>query len=662
MSIKNQIISYFVASTVNKGEMPIVYKSPVTMGHDIAKKLLLQQLKKTNDDRRISKDPLLHVCYDLDSKQIYVPNANEFNEDEKRPLLQAALIKVMNEYGDYKGTPPIEGSPFSSLRVRAISSFGYSQKMISNHFDGREFNDLPVIEANLERMPTTTETLNDKFKSGEQYVGGYVGPETASSITFIDEIDIAGRKRTNPLMLAAIPTPFILINISAGINPDPHEKEWAVLSGYRNYLYDEKTYSKNESVEPQNINASAHLYTIKHHLYLGYPFEEVCSIALQSVKSFEQLDRAIKLLMFVANDLQNEGYPNPAQIPYYYSFKIDPETFPLNLSSVMEDGQFASHKQLDHFKLIDFDKNTSQLIVESPVFMQADIIANFLKSKTRPIIARYNPTFDKIDIKSQSGIMNEKVNRKQGSKIKALVNYDNKSMYPDRDDSEPLEFRTDERARGISLSNTQTSHLRKLSDYHFACDYIKKMCEKRNMPFIDVDVLIGPLERIFGAGTLGGFMGKKQFDLSNLKYPYEIEKGIFVSPPFISVDSVSMTGYPAQTRTLIHEYSHNLYSITNPDHEHEYNKDPSLKDRDYLAYWESYLSDPDERLAHAEEIRHEIEESGLSIDEIIRNKSGGAITNDNADTGYPISLKFKQLVEEVVQQMEEDNKKNEKPT
>jgi hypothetical protein len=114
-----------------------------------------------------------------------------------------------------------------------------------------------------------------------------------------------------------------------------------------------------------------------------------------------------------------------------------------------------------------------------------------------------------------------------------------------------------------------------------------------------------------------------------------------------------MPSYAKQTETLIHEYSHNLYNIMNPSHEHLYNKkqNKKLQDSNVVKYWELYLGDEDEKLAHKEEIKYQIL-SGLSVDEIIRDKIGGKIDSSSVKTNYPIALIFKKIVEEAIAEMD----------
>jgi len=669
MNLKNQIVNYFVVPPSKQGGTTRVFLSPVTMRDDVGKKIIEDQLKKKKDF--ISAKNILHVCYDLDSKRIYLPNAPSFTKEQIDFLLKAAKIKISKDYGSIPLSYPIEGSPFSSIRIRSVSSFGYTFKAIKENFKESDFIDLPVIEANLARMPTTLKQLPSIYRTNERFVGGYIGPETATNITFFDEKELSGKTRQKKIQLLTQATPFILINISPVVGTGASEKEWAVLSGYRDFLYTNVNKKDKYDKETENFNEFADLYAIKRHLYLGWPFEEVCEPLLEDVHNFMELVNAINALVDACESLQKEGYPNPAENHYYITFKIDQDTFPLRLESMMsEENKFDPFKQLENFKIIEYDTKSKYILIETPAFISPNLCRKVLKAINRPLITRYNPAVNTIDVKSPAGTYTEyKMERKQVAKISALVNHDlrGRTTTEERDQIKYPQFRDDERARGISLSNQNVCHIRKLSEYYHATDAIKKVCAKNGIEFKDIDIVIGPIERIFGIGVQGGFMGAKEFTLNKLKIPYELEKGLFVSPPAISINSVNMPNYAAQTSTLIHEYSHNLYSISHPEHENLYNKDPNLKKKDELRWWELYFNDPDEIQAHIEQIKHELI-SGRSVDEIIRDKIGeakgevgGAITLSNYKIHYPLALKFKELVMEAVKELEQENEINEQP-
>jgi len=267
MQIKNKIINYFVVPC--KGSTQIV-KSPVTMNAKTAKLLIGQQFK--NEKRpEILPGPIFHVCYDYDSKIIYLPNADQFSKETKDGLLDVAKYRIAKDFGDYSHRPPIEGSPFSSLRIRSLSSFSYAKEIIKEHYKGKTFNDIPVLEVSLDKMPSTLKHLPKEFQEYKELVGEYISPSFASSISFIDEIDYGGRKREKPILLLNQKTPFILINIDRTKKreePTSNEKEAVVVMAYRDYLHDEEK-------EGSDIENFADLYAIKRHLYLGWSFEEV---------------------------------------------------------------------------------------------------------------------------------------------------------------------------------------------------------------------------------------------------------------------------------------------------------------------------------------------------------------------------------------------------
>ncbi len=619
MQIQNQIISYFV----DLSSPPKTFKPPVTMNSDVAYEII-----KSECNSKLSGKKLMHVCYDIDSKIIYIPNACNFTNDQKITVLQSAKYHIVKEFNDFKYMPPIEGSPFSSLRIRSIKSFGYVWSSINSYF-GEDIDNLTVVEANLVRMPTTVSKLPAIYKNNKNYSGGLIS--TGKEIAFIDEIDINGKRRQNPIQLITLKTPFILIDISPSVSTSLTEKEWAVLSGYRDYIDStENTKSKVESFAP--------LFAAKRYMYLGWPFEEICEVLLECVKDFGSLMKGIDNLIEANNSLINEGYASLAKNYYYIVFKVDITKFPL---------KFDNNFKIPFFDIMGYDDKTQYIIIKTPAYINSNLCLKVLCAKSRPYILKYNHAINKIDVKVNDAIHKELQLRTDiPNKLRETIKKDNNI-------EGILDFRSDERSRSISLSSDSICHVRMISDYYLAKDYINKMCKKRNVDFEDIQVVVGPIEKIFGQGVQGGFMGKKQFEDSKLKIPYQIEKGLYINPPIIMVNSITMPSYAAQTEVLIHEYSHKIYSMQNPDHQHLYNKEKNLRHKDSKKYWELYLGDEDEKIAHQEEIRFELI-SGKSVDEIVRDKVGGAITKNNYKESYIIAINFKAIVDEVVKQIEEE--------
>jgi hypothetical protein len=233
-----------------------------------------------------------------------------------------------------------------------------------------------------------------------------------------------------------------------------------------------------------------------------------------------------------------------------------------------------------------------------------------------------------------------KANKIQLAKIKGIV----KSGLID--DKASLDFRTGELASGESTANPNVWTVRKVSDFLYASDFIKEMCQKYNIPFNDFDVIIGPIEQKLGRGTQGGFMDKKNFEKGKLKWPYKIEKGVFMSPPIILINSVNHPSYPEQADVLIHEYRHYIFGVQNPNHEQKYSQPKKGSGKDY-EHWFNYFTDTNEIEATKSGIEFELE-LGKSYDEIIRNKVGGVVGVEN----YPIARKFSEIVQMAVEEIE----------
>ena len=655
MNLKNKIINYFVAMPIKSGAMPRVFRAPVTMSSDVAYKLINRQMKRTHAEG--ISGSLLHVCFDADSNILYIPNASSFSAENMKPLLQAAQIRITKDFGGYASRPPIDGSPFSSLRVRSLSSFPYAKKVISDHYDGKVFKNIPVLEANLARMPQTHKMLPKIFMQ-KGFMGGYVSPSFAQSISFIDEIDNSGKKRSKPLQLLTQSAPFILINTSPGTGrekevPSATEKEGVVLNGYRDYLYDVQS-SEQEKYLAADVSEFADLYAIKRQLYLGWSLEEVSLIFSGTVNSFPSLINFIDRLMAASNSLVVEGYKNPAEHPYYLTFKINPDKFPIKLSSLMDmqTGRMDPHKQLKNFNILEYDMDTGYILIETPIYVPPELCTKILGAIGNPFIGKYNPVMNTIDSKGhEQSYRTLKQEKRQLAKIKALVS---RSVPEEKQDK--LEYRTGPEARGQWATDPNIFNIRHVSDYLYAMDTIKKMCEELNEPFRDFDVIIGPIERFMGRGSQGGFIDEDGFKKQDLEIPYQLQKGLWMTPPSILINSVTMPSYADQTETLIHEYRHYIFGRQNPGYEKGYGDLNSKKGKAYYEEWDKYLSDPNERSAHLSEIKYALA-LGKSIDEIIRDKVGGKITMDN----YPIAIKMADLVREAVQQLEQEGEMNENP-
>ena len=186
--IKNQIVSYFASSPTRKHKSR-VFRAPVSMNAETAIKLLKDQLDGNFDAKH-----LLHVCLDVDSKRLYVINKDYFTKDQFNDLLGKIQEKITENFGGYSDDPIIHGSPFSSLRVRPLDSFKYIKDIVEEELDGQGIESIPVIEVNLNRMPSVTKALPERYKQG-MVLGGYISPSDVTGMHFYEEIDITGKRK-----------------------------------------------------------------------------------------------------------------------------------------------------------------------------------------------------------------------------------------------------------------------------------------------------------------------------------------------------------------------------------------------------------------------------------------------------------------------------------
>jgi hypothetical protein len=112
-----------------------------------------------------------------------------------------------------------------------------------------------------------------------------------------------------------------------------------------------------------------------------------------------------------------------------------------------------------------------------------------------------------------------------------------------------------------------------------------------------------------------------------------------------------------QTETIVHEYRHWIFSEQNPDYEigYESSYDRSNLHAEY-EHFHNYFEDINEVYAHTEQIKFALQ-MGKTVDEIIRDKVGGAITSEN----YPIAMKFKEIVDRAIAELEKEGEENEQP-
>jgi len=624
MKIHNRIINYFVEHVTAHDRTPRVFRCPLTINSAVAKELIIKQYGKD-----IFKEDgiLLHVCFDHDSGVIYSPNSYEFSKNSFVRFILAAKLRIIKDFGQSGSGIVINGSPYSSFRYRSLVGFGGIKDLFG------KTKEIPIIEANLARMPSTIAQLPAIYSNNKDFLGGYVGDNT-DFVEFIESIDSKGRKRTDPIHLVRQKTPFILINTSPSSDNSmitPSEKEWVVLHGHREYL------SRNNELS-SDMEMDSDLYAIRHHLCLGWTFEEVCSLLLREMSDFEEFIIKAGRLSMVLQSLLDDGYYGRKKHPYYISMKFG-DDFPLKLQSIVDftKMRLKEDHQIGYLKIVDVDFKNNYLIIETPVYVSPVVCTKILMAKEEPFICCYNEVVKKIDVKVDSAIQ-----RNQALKILSFIEGDV--------GEEGIEFRTGPIARGEWAVDANVFNVRNLSEYFSSTKFIKEVCLRYNVEFNDIDVIIGPIERIMGRGSQGGFVSKRRF---TGKEPLKIAEGVYMNPPCILINSATMPSYAEQAETLVHEYRHFIYDKQNPCYEKGYGDLSNKKGDAFLEEWDRYLTDDNEKEAHREEILYSLM-TGKSPDEIIRDKVGGQITLSN----YPSALRFNMLVEEVIKSSEDKNEKS----
>ena len=606
LDVKNRIINYFsIQSSVSKS--PVVYKCPLTIDKSVAKELLLKQFDNLKID-----NGLLHVCYDCESEIVYVLNSEDFNFEILNVLLKSVRLRLNKDFPSKSSFNIVYGSPYSLIRFRSVDSFPKAKSF----FPDLDLN-IKILEANLSRMPLTLSQVSNK---NEEFLGGYI----QHSVDFLESIDKNGNILADVKNLIRMDEPFILINTCPRNNSyvKHTEKEWVVISCLRDIT------QKNKQTDSY-IENNSDLYTLRYYLGEGWSFEEACCAFMDGVVDFENFLLRSSRLNLVLEDIISNGFFQEKR-NYYISMKIS-ENFPLDLKSIIDLSSMTIRKdlQLDFFKIIDIDISDSIIIIETPLFLSADLCKSVFNLAFEPFICHYNPKTSKVDIKNNGAL-----SKKQAFKIIEFITNDEGL-------DSPIEFSYSDYSRGAWYVNPNVFNMRKISDYFNACSYIKKMSDRYSVSFNDLDVIVGPIESVMGEGSQGGFVSK--VDGGKL----QLDENICIIPPCILINSVTMPSYSEQAETLVHEYRHYIYGLQNPFYEKTYGDMHDKSGDMFLIEWDKYMGDENEKEAHKEEILYGLF-IGKSIDEMIRDKVGGKITVEN----YIIALRYKDLVEDVIKNTE----------
>jgi hypothetical protein len=221
--------------------------------------------------------------------------------------------------------------------------------------------------------------------------------------------------------------------------------------------------------------------------------------------------------------------------------------------------------------------------------------------------------------------------------VKALVAYDNNIS--------PKEIEYVENEATISDPKSRSAFfIRKISDYPIVLKNIQEMCKRYDFNFVDLDVVVGPLSSLFGAGVGGGYLR----ETGNQNFSNFLSYGIHIKPPLIFISTEIYPNFSDHTAVLIHEYKHFMYERMEEDDGTPYNIDDAQKDRDNFVY--DYYGSKDEKEAHTEQYRYYLM-MGYSPEEILREK----VRDINLQNYYE-SSKVLDIIKEVQQELEKEGK------
>lgn len=531
--------------------------------------------------RRASK--LLHFCLDRESDILYIINSQSFDGKLIKEKFSIIKEKILEIHG-VNVSSIVLGSPFSTLRVRTVESYNSICVALGDKFS--EIKSIKVIEVNLDRMPITKKSIGE--------MGGFFNYFKDEKISFYDSFNSSGKKRVEPLLVMEAQGPFILIDISEKNKISHVLKEWAILSSCKEHLF----HIDSKAVE--KFSSFSDLFSISHHLDVGYPMQEMSQLLINETDMDKSsLKRAISLLQ------EAKEKSNAKKEEYFYFIR---------------DGNFNEIKDVGFVELYNNDHIAK---FHLDIYVDSRKLMKLFNLKEEPLILFENKNENCWDVKSSHSSWRN---------LKAYCLNNNLSILG-------LNVRSNDKSRKVGMCDYEFCHFRKISDYPDALRFIKENCKKDGFPFLDLPVIVGPIERYMGRGIQGGFIGEsdgKEITIGEIK----------IKPPLIAINSVSHPHYADHTSTLIHEYQHMIFSYLNSWYKHKYNTKEfqSIKNSDPVKYWREYLFDMDEQQAHKRQILYDLY-SGKSADELVRDKIGGIINKEN----YEIALMYKKLIDECKQ-------------
>ena len=579
MANRSEIVNFY-AVLADQGK-PLIFTSPVPIEESVA-------LGQVNRQRKLKNlpalsGPALWASFDMASRRLYLPQTPAAPTGVQESLIKAIEMRVQQRFGGLAMAPPIHADPGSFLRVVRSSDFPNAWDFITRLTHGQGL-DLPVVQADLSQMVQTAKSAG--FETTAQ--GGYVGTNRGATVNFTDG--------TNFLYLSQ-KTPFILINLSDEAHMTSAHKERIVLTGYREGLGREAG-----EVAVGRISGSE-FFSIEFLIYIGWPIEHLCHAFIsKDIVAARQLIEAGLHLILAAKHMASFGYRDVTTPPHYYSFKAG-EKYPLaelqNPNGVVEE--------------VKRDEG-GWVVLKSGLALPDEIFYGALgAAPDEPVIrARYQPNRSAFTFEDSPSILTEAAPGvfrwlcAQGAKD---------SLADKRGQSEYHKFSVE-----VLTPNAKMFQRRRILDYPQTADLLKKACAQFNAPFQDMEVLVGPWQKMMGMA--GGYLDKDKLLKSGEKMPWEPVPGLPIYPPVIMVDEDSHPTAADQASTLVHEYWHYLYFQVLHFTDTPYDAPGNSDSEEDKRKWFTYLSNPTERISHIQQMKYMLS-LGMTKNEIILSRFMG---------------------------------------
>jgi len=634
---KNQIVNFY-ALEAPAGGSPLVLTMPFSVAttEDVRVQLNAERVRKGQKEY---DGPILHVCLDLSSGRMYLPNMESPKEieldDKQRNMLAAVKLQATRLVGPLPLAPVIRGDPLTTIRCRTVEDFpsvaAFIRKQIGNAPDAmRAHMDLPVVEADLSKMPATVRRLP---KGIAQKQAAYIGPKLCSHVDFYyNDLETTGG-----VFVLSQKTPFILINLSEDAGVSAADKERLVVTMHREFSADVGGTQTSGQVEE--------LRAIKYLMYIGWSMKDLCLWMLKpdSVTDFRDLMFKGSYIWNAAKSLAADGYPDPSGKPYYYSMRLS-GNFPIRFAPNMHGQPVEQRGQPDMFRVLYYDSSKNIITIRTPLYITDDLAMKVFNASEVLMTAQYEGETKELAVESP---------------IHALVQESPTTMSVVKGDvSASNRVGTDVRLREKN-SMDAVFERKKISDYPQAADVIKSICqrvtsEQKRVEFNDLPVIIGPW--MAANGMRGGYCDARTIEAAGMKVPVEPVEGFFVYPPCILIDNEAKLNVADRTNVIIHEYRHHINSIlwiSDPRKRTE--QVDKERNKDDVQGFLAYLSDPNERLSHLAQFKYMIG-TGMSREEILLEMFDG---RRPTAAEIPIARKYVEIINDAAKEMQADKEGDE---